>query len=144
MFNIYLSKGNVMNEVRCCSNVCSSKEWKKGESESWNFFFKFISYFLLGLVSEQTSKMAETWKAVCIWSRSPRAWHGLPVVTPGAVFPQQFVPGNVSHGPRTWQYPRHLLLVLPSVSPFITVLSPRSSGCSTSPMPRPSRMSVFM
>ena len=33
---------------------------EKRRKRELNFFFKFISYFLLGLVSEQTSKMAET------------------------------------------------------------------------------------
>lgn len=100
--------------------------------------------FSLGLVSEQTSKMAKAWKAVCIWRRSPRAWHGLPVATPGAFFPEYFIPGDLSLGSRTWYYPGYLFLVLPGLSASYAVLSFRSSGCFTPPMPRPSGMPLFL
>lgn len=118
----------------------NEKRWKR----VFRIIFKAISSFLPGLVSEQTSKMAEAWKAVCIWSRSSRAWHGLPVVAPGAIFPKQSVSRNISLGSRTWKYPGHLLFVLPGVSTSLTVLSPCSSGCNTPPMPRPPGMPLLL
>lgn len=104
------------------------------------FYIRFSS----GLVPEQTSKMAKAWKAVCIWCCSPGAWHGLPLVTPGAVFPRDVVPGGLPLGSWTRQCPGHLLVVLPGFSASHAVLSLGSSGCYTAPVPRSPWMPLFL
>lgn len=107
-----------------------------------NFILQLVSS---GLVPEQKSKMAKTWKAMCFWSSSPRTRHGLPLVTPGAILSQHIVPCDLPHGSWTRQYPtRHMLVLLPSHNASHAVFPFASSDCYAPRLSRSSRVPLLL